>query len=140
MRPPAIFLYELARFVACILTVLLWFVLGLLCMPEADGAPMAPRVARITVYAPDEPRADFWTRRRRGATGARLRDGHCAVDRRLIPLGSVVVVAGRSYVAADTGAFRGWRVDIYFDRWSDAVLFDRSSPDYLPITVIPPRS
>jgi 3D (Asp-Asp-Asp) domain-containing protein len=98
------------------------------------------RLARITVYAPDEPRSDYWTRRRRSATGVRLKPGHCAVDPRRIPYGSTVIVAGRKFLAVDCGGFRGWHVDVFFDRWRDAIRFDRSTPDRLPITVIKPRT
>lgn len=115
---------------------------------SVSSAPSVPsrahktsgRLARITVYAPDEPRSDYWTRRRKSATGVRLAWGHCAVDPRRIPYGSTVIVGNKKFLAVDCGGFRGWWVDIYFDRWRDAVRFDRSTPDHMPITVIRPRS
>lgn len=37
-----------------------------------------------------------------------------AVDKRLVPLGSIVLIDGRQYLAHDTGsAIKGRRVDIY---------------------------
>lgn len=171
------FATELLRFVACMATVLLWFFLMLMLVPESPAAPIAlttrdcgpmsarptaaapgrlglrreiprtphpaprdARLARITVYAPDEPRSDHWTRRRRSATGVRLAWGHCAVDPRRIPYGSTVIVGRHRFVAVDCGAFRGWHIDVFFDRWRDALRYDRATPDRMPITVIRPRS
>ncbi len=63
---------------------------------------LASRLARVTVYWPDE--GDFYTRNRKSSTGTRLRDGHCAVDPKVIPYGSVVNVPGVGpLVAVDTG-------------------------------------
>ncbi len=118
-------------------------------VPAAPSVPSRGRgrerretaVARITVYAPDEPRSDRWTRRRKSATGARLDAGHCAVDPRRIPYGSTIIVAGRRLLAVDCGGgVRGWHVDVFFPRWRDARAYDRATPDRLPITVIRPRS
>ena len=49
------------------------------------------------------------------ATGHRIQDGDriVAVDRRLIPLGSTVIIDGVSYLALDTGgAIKGRRIDV----------------------------
>ena len=49
------------------------------------------------------------------ATGHRIQDGDriVAVDRRLIPLGSTVIIGGVSYLALDTGgAIKGRRIDV----------------------------
>jgi 3D (Asp-Asp-Asp) domain-containing protein len=62
----------------------------------------ASRLARLTVYWPEE--GDFYTRKRKSSTGIRLRDGHCAVDPKVIPYGSVVNVPGIGrLIAVDTG-------------------------------------
>ncbi len=62
----------------------------------------ASRLARVTVYWPEE--GDFYTRNRKSSTGIRLRDGHCAVDPKVIPYGSVVNVPGIGrLIAVDTG-------------------------------------
>lgn len=61
------------------------------------------RLARLTVYWPEE--GDFYTRNRKSSTGARLRDGHCAVDPEVIPYGSVVHVPFIGpLLAVDTGS------------------------------------
>ena len=66
------------------------------------NASLASRLARVTVYWPEE--GDFYTRNRKSSTGTRLRDGHCAVDPKVIPYGSVVNVPGVGrLVAVDTG-------------------------------------
>jgi 3D (Asp-Asp-Asp) domain-containing protein len=58
-------------------------------------------LARVTAYWPGE---DYYTTHKQSATGARLRDGFCAVDSRIIPYGSVVKIPGiGDYVAMDTG-------------------------------------
>ncbi len=66
------------------------------------SASQLSRLARVTVYWPEE--GDFYTRNRKSSTGTRLRDGHCAVDPKVIPYGSVVNVPGVGrLIAADTG-------------------------------------
>ncbi len=61
------------------------------------------RLARVTVYWPEE--GDFYTRNYRSSTGVRLRDGHCAVDPKVIPYGSVISVPGvGELLAVDTGS------------------------------------
>jgi len=68
---------------------------------ENDLNTSQGRLARITAYWPGE---DYYTNRRRSATGVRLRDGYCAVDSSIIPYGSIVKIPGvGDYVAVDTG-------------------------------------
>jgi 3D (Asp-Asp-Asp) domain-containing protein len=76
--------------------------------PEKGEEVTAPavnpetRLARLTVYWPEE--GDHHTVRRISSSGVRLRDGHCAVDPKVIPYGSVVKIPGiGEYVAVDTG-------------------------------------
>jgi 3D (Asp-Asp-Asp) domain-containing protein len=60
------------------------------------------RLARVTAYWPED--GDHYTRRRMSSTGVSLRDGHCAVDPRVIPYGSTVKIPGvGEFVAVDTG-------------------------------------
>ena len=56
------------------------------------------------------------------ATGVRAKAGHTiAVDPRVIPYGSVVLIDGHEYVAEDTGgAIKGERIDIYCDSHQEA--------------------
>lgn len=70
---------------------------------NAGTAVARSRLARITVYWPEE--GDFYTRNRKSSTGVRLRNGHCAVDPKVIPYGSVVnVPAIGPLIAVDTGS------------------------------------
>ena len=72
-----------------------WFVLLLACQAFA-GEHSA--LARVTVY---------WHGEGSGANaawnGARLRDGHCAVDPKKIPYGSKVVFHDAECMAVDSG-------------------------------------
>ena len=72
---------------------------------EATPARIAAsgRLARMTAYWSGEG-GDYYTGRCISATGVRLHDGHCAVDPRIIPYGSVVEIAGvGKFLADDTG-------------------------------------
>jgi len=74
----------------------------------------------------------------RGYSGLWLHYGTCAVDRRLIPMGTVLYVEGYGYaVAADTGSsIKGNRIDLFFNSYSDACNWGRRSVKVyvLPIT------
>ena len=62
-------------------------------------------LARITVYwASGGAGSDSDTRNHRSAIGARLRNGHCAVDPNRIPFGSrILLPTGETLAAVDTG-------------------------------------
>jgi 3D (Asp-Asp-Asp) domain-containing protein len=103
------------------------------------------RLARITAYWPGE---DRFTTRKQSATGARLRDGFCAVDSRIIPYGSVVKIPGvGDYLAMDTGTAVISRkaakesghnsqersalvIDLYFPSRKAGELFSREGPKF----------
>ena len=56
------------------------------------------------------------------ATGAAVEPGIVAVDPKVIPLGSTVVIDGTEYLAADTGGLiRGQRVDIAVPTHAEAL-------------------
>jgi 3D (Asp-Asp-Asp) domain-containing protein len=57
-----------------------------------------------------------------GYSGLWLHYGTCAVDRRLIPMGTVLYIEGYGYaVAADTGgSIIGNRIDLFFSSYDDA--------------------
>ena len=57
-----------------------------------------------------------------GYSGLWLHYGTCAVDRRLIPMGTVLYIQGYGYaVAADTGgSIIGNRIDLFFNSYEDA--------------------
>ena len=73
-----------------------------------------------------------------GYSGLWLHYGTCAVDRRLIPMGTVLYVQGYGYaVAADTGsAIIGNHIDLFFNSYGDACRWGRQSVKVyvLPIT------
>ena len=49
-----------------------------------------------------------------------------AVDKSIIPLGEIVTVNGKDYIAEDTGsAIKGKKIDIFFDSHNDALEFGR---------------
>lgn len=60
-------------------------------------------------------------------TGTEPRAGHTiAVDSRVIPLGTRIVIDGVTYLAEDTGkAIKGNQADIYFDTHEEAVRYGR---------------
>jgi 3D (Asp-Asp-Asp) domain-containing protein len=108
------------------------------------------RLARITAYWPEE--GDSYTKRRLSSTGVKLRDGHCAVDPKVIPYGSVVKISGMGkYVAVDTGpavvSRRAARatartsaerkalvVDIYFPNRSKARALEKNGEKFALVT------
>lgn len=60
------------------------------------------------------------------ASGLAVRPGMIAVDKRVIPLGTRVKISNKWYLAGDTGSWiKGKRIDIYFERHSDASKFGR---------------
>ena len=124
--------------------------------PAERSEKMAPTVkietylARLTVYWPEE--GDHYTKRRLSSSGVQLRDGHCAVDPKVIPYGSVVKIPGMGeYVAVDTGpavvsrraARQAGRtsqernalvVDVYCSSRSKARVFEANAPQFAVIT------
>src|SRR5689334_17781549 len=114
-------------------------------------------LARVTVYwASGGAGSDRNTRHHRCATGARLRNGHCAVDPRRIPYGSRVVLPnGETLAAVDTGsAVRSRRaarlagrnkfeknalvVDRFFETKRQALAWAATHPAFMPVKVVPP--
>jgi 3D (Asp-Asp-Asp) domain-containing protein len=107
-------------------------------------------LARVTVY---------WHSEGSGANaawnGARLRDGHCAVDPRKIPYGSQVVFHDAECVAVDTGpdvvnrkAAR-WCgrspaernaivIDRFFDTKQNALAWAKANPHFMVVQVCTP--
>ncbi len=115
-------------------------------------------LARVTVYwASGGSGSDRDTRHHRCATGARLRDGHCAVDPRHIPYGSRVLLPnGESLAAVDTGSAVKNRkaarqsghtafergalvVDRFFETKHKALAWANSHPAFMPIKIVRPN-
>lgn len=63
----------------------------------------------------------------RGAMGLYVKFGHVAVDRRVIPLGTMVFVEGYGFaIASDTGsAIKGNRIDLCMNSRAEALRFGR---------------
>jgi len=110
------------------------------------------RLARLTAYWTSE---DPWTAQHESSTGIRLHEGHCAVDPKLIPYGSLVQIPGMgSYVAVDTGSAVISRkaalgsaqnqdernalvVDLFFENRKEAEDFAAHGPSYASINWTP---
>jgi len=123
--------------------------LGLLLVsPMFAGEHSA--LARVTVY---------WHSGGSGANGAwngaRLRDGHCAVDPKKIPYGSQVVFQDVECVAVDTGpdvvnrkAARSYGrsaaernaivIDRFFDTKQNALAWAKANPHFMVVQVCTP--
>ena len=116
-------------------------------------------LARVTVYWAHGGRgADRYTRQHKSATGARLQQGHCAVDPKKIPYGSRVVLPdGTALAAVDTGsavrnrkAARGSGrtayernaivIDKFFENKRQALAWANSNPPFVNVKVIPPNA
>lgn len=61
------------------------------------------------------------------STGAKATAGHTiAVDPKVIPYGTTVIINGHEYVASDCGgAIKGNRIDVFFDTHEEALQFGR---------------
>ncbi|HZR79362.1 MAG TPA: hypothetical protein VFA58_09135 [Chthoniobacterales bacterium] len=108
-------------------------------------------LARITVYWPGEGQL------RACSNGARLHDGHCAVDPKRIPYGSRVLFPDAICTAVDSGpavvtrkAARGSGhtdaqksaivIDRFFESKEAALRWERSHPHFMTVRVLPPGS
>jgi 3D (Asp-Asp-Asp) domain-containing protein len=104
----------------------------------------------VTAYWAGE--GDYYTGRGLSSTGVHLHGGHCAVDPRIIPYGSVVKIAGvGTYLAVDTGsavisreAAKGTGhtseernalvIDLFFESRHDGEHFAANGPKFASIT------
>ncbi|MFH1066674.1 MAG: 3D domain-containing protein [bacterium] len=120
-------------------------------------ATKGPRLARLTAYWPGDPQGGHYTSRRKSSTGVTLRQGHCAVDPRVIPYGSVVIIKGvGKFTAVDTGTAivsrraarlagrtaqqrKALVIDLFFPSRAAAKRFTRNAPMFAMITWIPPK-
>jgi 3D (Asp-Asp-Asp) domain-containing protein len=115
-------------------------------------------LARVTVYwaSGGGGGSDACTREHKCATGARLRDGHCAVDPKKIPYGSKVVFPDATCVAVDTGrdvinrkaarrcgqtaAQRNALViDRFFETKEEALHWASANPHFMTVRVMAPN-
>ena len=109
-----------------------------------------PTLARVTTYWREEGQL------RAAWNGARLQNGHCAVDPKKIPYGSRIQLGDEELIAIDTGPAVVSRkaarlsgrnaaernavvVDRYFETKSQAVAWEKSHPHFMKVRVLSPR-
>lgn len=86
-------------------------------------------VFRITAYCPCEECSEGWGYKT--STGAVATEGRTiAVDPKVIPYGSEVVIDGHTYTAEDCGGLiKGNKVDIFFDCHRDVDAYGKQKHD-----------
>ncbi|PYL46245.1 MAG: hypothetical protein DMF40_13140 [Verrucomicrobia bacterium] len=121
---------------------------GLLVAPLAQAAEPSTLV-RVTTYCREEGQPHA------ASNGARLRNGHCAVDPKKIPYGSKIILGSEELIAVDTGpavvsrkAARGsgrnraereaMVVDRYFETRSQALAWEKSHPHFMKVQIVTP--
>ena len=125
--------------------------IGLFLTIQTAFAAEQPTLARVTTYWREEGQL------RAAWNGARLRNGHCAVDPKKIPYGSRIQLGDEELIAVDTGPAVVSRkaarlsgrnaaernavvVDRYSETKSQAVAWEKSHPHFMKMRVISPRS
>ena len=123
---------------------------GLFLTIQTVYAVDQPALARVTTYWREEGQL------RAAWNGARLRNGHCAVDPKKIPYGSRIQLGDEELIAVDTGpavvsrkaARRSGHnaaernavvVDRYFETKSQAVAWEKSHPHFMKLRVVRPE-
>jgi len=133
----------------CLITFLGFAVLLAQAVATAREQPL---LARVTVYWRSEGSGGCAS-----STGARLREGHCAVDPTKIPFGSRVVFDDACCVAVDSGpavlsrkaarlSGRNSRernalvIDRFFETKRKAMAWAATHPHFMTVWIIPPGS
>jgi hypothetical protein len=123
--------------------------IGLFLTIQTAYAAEQPTLARVTTYWREEGQL------RAAWNGARLRNGHCAVDPKKIRYGSRILLGDEELIAVDTGpavvsrkaARRSGRneteqnaavIDRYFETKSQAVAWEKSHPRFMKVRVLSP--
>jgi 3D (Asp-Asp-Asp) domain-containing protein len=124
--------------------------IGFFLTIQTAYAAEQPTLARVTTYCREEGQL------RAAWNGARLRNGHCAVDPKKIPYGSRIQLGDEELVAVDTGPAVVSRkaarlsgrnaaernavvIDRYFETKSQAVAWEKSHPHFMKVRVLTPR-
>jgi hypothetical protein len=124
--------------------------IGFFLTIQTAYAAEQPTLARVTTYWREE--GQF----RAAWNGARLRNGHCAVDPKKIPYGSRIQLGDEELIAVDTGPAVVSRkaarrsgcnaaernavvVDRYFETKSQAVAWEKAHPHFMKVRVLSPR-
>src|SRR5438270_1988163 len=138
----------MATHFALLFGLLFALLFGLLVAPLAQAAEPSTLV-RVTTYCREEGQPHA------ASNGARLRNGHCAVDPKKIPYGSKIILGSEELIAIDTGpavvsrkAARGsgrnraekeaMVVDRYFETKSQAMAWEKSHPHFMKIQIVTP--
>jgi hypothetical protein len=121
----------------------------LIVAPLAHAAEPSTTLVRVTTYCREEGQPHA------ASNGARLRNGHCAVDPKKIPYGSKIILGDDELIAVDTGPAvvsrkaarlsgrnRAEReamvVDRYFETRSQALAWEKSHPHFMNIQIVTP--
>ena len=125
-------------------------IVGLLLITSWAYAAEQPTLVRVTTYWREE--GQF----RAAWNGARLRNGHCAVDPKKIHYGSRILLEDEELIAVDTGPAVVSRkaarlsgrneternavvIDRYFETKSQAVAWEKSHPHFMKMRVLRPE-
>src|SRR5438309_6313651 len=125
-------------------------IIGILLVAPWAYAAEQPALARVTTYWREEGQL------RAAWNGARLRNGHCAVDPKKIPYGSRIQLGDEELTAVDTGPAVVSRkaarlsgrnaaernavvVDRYFETKSQAVAWEKSHSHLMKMRLLSPR-
>src|SRR5205814_5464065 len=123
--------------------------IGLFLTIQTAYAADGPTFARVTTYWREEGQL------RAAWNGARLRNGHCAVDPKKIRYGSRILLEDEELIAVDTGpavvsrkaARRSGHneaernavvIDRFFETKSQAVAWEKSLPHFMKVRVLSP--
>ena len=125
-------------------------IIGIFLIASRAYAAEQPTLVRVTTYWREEGQLHAaWN-------GARLRNGHCAVDPKKIPYGSRIQLGDEEVIAVDTGPAVVSRkaarllgrnaaernavvIDRYFETKSQAVAWEKSHPHFMKMRVLLPE-
>src|SRR5213596_3860650 len=125
--------------------------IGLFLTIQTAYAAEQPTLVRVTTYWREEGQS------RAAWNGARLRNGHCAVDPKKIRYGSKILLGDEELIAVDTGPavvnrkaarLSGCKeaernavvIDRYFEKKSQALTWEKSHPHFMKVRVLNPHS
>ena len=125
-------------------------IIGILFAASWAYAAEQPALVRVTTYWREEGQL------RAAWNGARLRNGHCAVDPKKIRYGSKILLGDEELTAVDTGPAVVSRkaarlsghneaernavvIDRFFETKSQAVAWEKAHPHFMKVRVLGPR-
>src|SRR5438045_8426628 len=124
-------------------------IIGICLLGSWACAAERPTLVGVTTYWREEGQS------RAAWNGARLRNGHCAVDPKKIRYGSKILLGDEELIAVDTGPAVVNRkaarlsghneternavvIDRYFEKKSQAVTWEKSHPHFMKVRVLKP--